>query len=116
MKNAVVILLVNLLCWQVCFAQVDPWERVKLIEPGKKVSVKLLSGRTVNGRMEAWSGRAQRAAGEGQGATFGATHYRASRHGHRHVAGTQGFVCRLDHGRNHWWPYGRGLRLVVFVL
>ena len=54
-KNAVVILLVNLLCWQVCFAQVDPWERVKLIEPGKKVSVKLLSGQTVNGRMEAWS-------------------------------------------------------------
>ncbi len=54
-NHAVVILLVNLLCWQVCFAQVDPWERVKLIEPGKKVSVKLLSGQTVNGRMEAWN-------------------------------------------------------------
>jgi len=59
-KNAVVILLVNLLCWQVCFAQVDAWERVKLIEPGKKVSIKLLSGQTVNGRMETWSADGRR--------------------------------------------------------
>jgi hypothetical protein len=50
-----VFLLVELLCWQVCFAQVDPWERIKLMEQGKKISVKLNSGRSVNGQMEAWS-------------------------------------------------------------
>ena len=50
-----VLVLVNLLGWQLCLAQVDPWERVKLIEPGKKVQVKLLSGKTLNGKMEAWS-------------------------------------------------------------
>ena len=50
-----VFLLVELLCWQVCFAQVDAWERIRLIEQGKKISVKLNSGRSVNGQMEAWS-------------------------------------------------------------
>jgi hypothetical protein len=54
-NSALAFLLVELLCWQVCFAQVDPWERVKLIEQGKKVQVKLLSDKTLNGKMEAWS-------------------------------------------------------------
>jgi hypothetical protein len=40
---------------QVCFAQVDPWDRVKLIEPGKKVSITLHNGKSVNGIMSAWS-------------------------------------------------------------
>ena len=39
----------------VCFAQVDAWERVRLVEPGKKVSVTLKSGKSVNGKMHAWS-------------------------------------------------------------
>ncbi len=55
LKTAVVFLLAQLLCWQTCFGQVDPWERVKLIEQGKKVAVKLQSGKTLNGKMEAWS-------------------------------------------------------------
>ena len=36
-------------------AQVDPWERIKLIEPGKKLAVRLLSGKTVKGKMELWT-------------------------------------------------------------
>jgi hypothetical protein len=55
LKNAVVLLLAQLLCWQTCFSQVDPWERVELIEQGKKVAVTLHSGKTVNGKMEGWS-------------------------------------------------------------
>ncbi len=54
-RNAMVLVLVNLLGWQLCLAQVDPWERIKLIEPGKKVQVKLHSGQNVNGKMEAWN-------------------------------------------------------------
>ncbi len=38
-----------------CLAQDDPWDRVKLLEPGKRVSVKLTSGKSVNGKMEGWS-------------------------------------------------------------
>jgi hypothetical protein len=55
LKRALVFLLAELFAWQVCLAQVDPWERVKLIEQGKKVQVKLHSGKNVNGKMEAWS-------------------------------------------------------------
>jgi len=55
LRNALALLLVALLYQQTCLAQVDPWERVKLIEDGKKVQVKLLSGVTVNGKMEGWS-------------------------------------------------------------
>jgi hypothetical protein len=55
LNSAVPLLLAGLLSWQTCFAQVDPWERVKLVEPGKKLSVKLHSGRSVNGKMETWS-------------------------------------------------------------
>jgi hypothetical protein len=39
---------------QASLAQVDPWDRVKLIEPGKKVQIRLHSGKTVNGRVETW--------------------------------------------------------------
>jgi hypothetical protein len=38
-----------------CFAQLDPWERVKLIEPGKRVSVALHSGKSIKGKMQEWS-------------------------------------------------------------
>jgi hypothetical protein len=55
LNSAVPLILAGLLSWQTCFAQVDPWERVKLVEPGKKLSVKLHSGRSVNGKMETWS-------------------------------------------------------------
>jgi len=36
-------------------AQVNPWERLSLIEEGKRVAVKLHSGKTVNGRIRKWS-------------------------------------------------------------
>jgi hypothetical protein len=55
LKNSIVpSLLACLVCSQTCLAQVDPWERVKLIEPGKKVSVKLHADKSVNGKMDAW--------------------------------------------------------------
>ncbi len=49
------LLLSVLLYHQTTLAQLDPWERVKLIEPGKKVQVKLRSGKTLNGDMENWT-------------------------------------------------------------
>ena len=55
LRNAVPRLLTVMLTWQTSVAQVDPWERVQLVEPGKKVNVKLDSGKSVNGKMEAWS-------------------------------------------------------------
>lgn len=55
LNNAIVFLLVALLYHQTCLAQVEPWERVKLIEPGKNVNVKLHSGKTVRGRMASWN-------------------------------------------------------------
>ncbi len=33
----------------------DPWERIRLIEPGKKVAITLNSGKSVNGKMGSWS-------------------------------------------------------------
>jgi hypothetical protein len=54
-NNAFALLLMALLYHQTGQAQVDPWERIKLIEQGKNVSVKLHSGQTVKGRMESWS-------------------------------------------------------------
>jgi hypothetical protein len=38
-----------------CFGQMDTWERVKLIETGKKVSVALQGGKSVSGKMREWS-------------------------------------------------------------
>src|SRR5574340_140454 len=55
LNHAIALLLVALVYHQTCLAQVNPWERVKLIEPGKSVSVKLHSGKTVKGKMEAWN-------------------------------------------------------------
>ncbi len=54
LKYVLPLLLVALLYQQTCLAQVDPWERLKLIENGKKVQVKLHSGKTLNGKMEEW--------------------------------------------------------------
>ncbi len=36
-------------------ARSDAWERAKLIAPGKKVSVRLHNGKTVNGKLQSWS-------------------------------------------------------------
>jgi len=55
LRNALALMLVALVYQQTCVAQVDPRERVKLIEDGKKVQVKLLAGKTLNGTMEGWS-------------------------------------------------------------
>ncbi len=55
LKSAVTLMLAGMLSWQTCLAQVDPWERVKLVESGKRLAVKLHSGRSVNGKMETWS-------------------------------------------------------------
>lgn len=55
MKNAMVLLLAALLPWQMCFAQVGPWERVQVIADGKKVVVKTQAGNSVSGKMVAWT-------------------------------------------------------------
>ncbi|HUI80891.1 MAG TPA: hypothetical protein VLY24_23360 [Bryobacteraceae bacterium] len=52
--NTLVLILVGVLAQQACLAQADAWDRVQLIQPGKKVSVQLGSGKTVSGTMEAW--------------------------------------------------------------
>lgn len=52
---AVVLLLLVVLHHQTCLAQVEPWQRVNLIEQGKRVHVKLHSGKTVKGKMESWN-------------------------------------------------------------
>jgi hypothetical protein len=54
-RISIVILSFGICSPEAAFAQVDPWERVKLIEPGKSVHVKLNAGRTVKGRMESWT-------------------------------------------------------------
>lgn len=56
MRNAAIRTLAGLLLLQVCFGQVDPWERVRLIESGRQVRIKLTSGSTVKGTMDVWSG------------------------------------------------------------
>ena len=54
LNHAAALLLAALLYQQASLAQVDPWERIKLIDQGKQVNVKLHSGQTVKGRMESW--------------------------------------------------------------
>ena len=54
-KNAIVLLMTVLLSWQMCLAQVDPWERINVVAEGRKVAVKILSGKTVNGKLIAWT-------------------------------------------------------------
>jgi hypothetical protein len=54
MNSALRVFLVWALMCQFGFSQTDPWERVKLIENGKTVSVKLASGKTVRGKMDEW--------------------------------------------------------------
>ena len=55
LTNGLALALVTLVFQQTCLAQVDPWDRVKLIEPGKKVQIRLHSGTTMNGKMETWN-------------------------------------------------------------
>jgi hypothetical protein len=40
---------------QTCVAQVDAWERVKLIDTGRKVTISLQNGKSVSGTMQAWT-------------------------------------------------------------
>ncbi len=40
---------------QSCSAQVDPWERLKLLQEGKRVSVTLHSRKQIDGKMQQWS-------------------------------------------------------------
>ena len=54
LNHAAALLLAALFYQQTCLAQIDPWERIKLIDQGKQVNVKLHSGKTVKGRMESW--------------------------------------------------------------
>ena len=49
------VFLIPFLCANLGFAQSDPWDRVKLIDKGKNVAVKLASGKSLNGKMEQWS-------------------------------------------------------------
>ncbi len=56
LKSALALALAVLFSYSTCLAQaVDPWERVKLIEPGKKVQIRLRSGKVVKGTMAAWT-------------------------------------------------------------
>jgi hypothetical protein len=54
-KSTMALCLTQLLCWQMCLAQVDPWERINVVAEGKKVAVKILLGKTVNGKVVAWT-------------------------------------------------------------
>jgi hypothetical protein len=49
------LLLATVLFGQTCLAQGDSWENLKSIQSNTRVSVKLHSGKAVNGRMQAWS-------------------------------------------------------------
>jgi hypothetical protein len=55
LRNTLALMLVALLFQQTILAQLDSWEQVKQIKTGKKVQVRLFSGKTVNSKMEAWS-------------------------------------------------------------
>jgi len=55
LKSTLALCLAQLLCWQMCLAQADPWERISVVADGKKVAVKILSGKAVNGKMVAWA-------------------------------------------------------------
>jgi hypothetical protein len=54
MHTVLRVLIVCALISQLGLGQIDPWERVRLIEQGKSVSIKLLSGNTVSGKMDEW--------------------------------------------------------------
>ena len=56
LRRTLGLLLVGLPSGQLCFAQAGEWQRLKLIQTGKKVSVKLRSGRAVDGKTEGWTG------------------------------------------------------------
>ena len=53
--STIALVVLGLFIPQTCFAQLDPWERVRLIEPGKRVKVVRLDGKSLSGRMQAWS-------------------------------------------------------------
>ena len=55
-RSTMALCLAQLLCWQMCLAQADPWARINVIaDRSKKVAVKILSGKTVNGKLIAWT-------------------------------------------------------------
>jgi len=55
LRNTALLSLAALLSSRLCLAQVEPWERIRLIDEGKNVSVTLFSGEKVNGKMGAWT-------------------------------------------------------------
>jgi len=54
LRHSIVPLLACLFCSQTCLAQADPWEHVKIIQPGRNVYVKLHTHQSVKGKMDAW--------------------------------------------------------------
>lgn len=55
LKGAILFSMATWISGGLAVGQMDPWERVRLLEEGKSVSVTLHSGGHVNGKMEAWS-------------------------------------------------------------
>jgi hypothetical protein len=53
--STLALVLLGMLIPLTCFAQSDAWERVRLIEPGKRVKVVRLDGKSLSGKMQAWS-------------------------------------------------------------
>lgn len=47
-------LMACLICAPVCLAQVDDWEHVRIIQPGRNVFVRLQSHKALIGKMDAW--------------------------------------------------------------
>lgn len=54
LRNSIASVLVCLACSSACLAQVDPWEHVRIIQPGRSIYVRLHTGKAMKGRMDAW--------------------------------------------------------------
>ena len=54
LPNSVALLFAYLICTPVCLAQADPWEHVRIIQPGRNVYVKLHTNKSLKGKMDAW--------------------------------------------------------------
>lgn len=53
--NAMVLMLAALIFQLTAFAQTDAWARVQLVQPGKKIYVRMVTGSAVTGIMAGWS-------------------------------------------------------------
>jgi len=54
LRNSVALLFACLICTPACLAQADPWEHVRIIQPGRNVYVKLHNNKSLKGKMDAW--------------------------------------------------------------